>query len=114
MEKREGGKEKGKGKEESKEAIRMEIQRLQSLLPPPGVGNPGPAPNLGPYPASQSERRHGKGEVHGRTDTFLDEKVEVRSGRTVRVRDTNVNNPLAGEAKDFGSRGVLADASERD
>jgi hypothetical protein len=41
--------------------------------------NPGPALNLGPSPAPQSERRHGKSEVHGRTDTFSDEKLEVRS-----------------------------------
>jgi hypothetical protein len=85
-EKRKGGKgkgkekekERGKGKEESEESIRREIQRLESLLPPPGEATPGPAPNLGPSPASESERRHGRGEAHGRTDPFLDEKVEVR------------------------------------
>jgi hypothetical protein len=84
-EKGKGGKEKGKdkerekgrGKEESEESIRREIQRLKGLLPPPSGGDPGPAPNLGPSPPSQSERRHGTGEAHGRTDIFLDEKVEV-------------------------------------
>jgi hypothetical protein len=71
-------KENGIGKEESEESIRREIQRLEGLLPPPGGGNAGPAPNLGPFPASQAERKQGKGEVHGRTDTLLDEKLEVR------------------------------------
>jgi hypothetical protein len=50
--------------EESEESIRREIQQLKSLLPPPSGGNPGMAPNLGPSPASQPERRHGRGEKH--------------------------------------------------
>jgi hypothetical protein len=58
-----GGKEKEKRKERGKEkekegseeSIRREIQRLESLLPPPSGGNPGPAPNLGPSPAPHSE-----------------------------------------------------------
>jgi hypothetical protein len=70
--------EKGGGKEESEESIRREIQRLRGLLPPASAGDPGPVPNLGPSPAPQSERRHGRSEAHGRNDTFLDEKVEVR------------------------------------
>jgi hypothetical protein len=64
--------EKGRGKEDSEGSIRREIQRLKGLLPPSSGRDPGPAPNLEPSPASQSERRHGRGEVHGRTDTFLD------------------------------------------
>jgi hypothetical protein len=85
-EKGKGGKEKGKekekereiGKKESEESIRREIRRLECLLPPSCGRNPGPAPSLVTSPASQSERKHGKGEAHGRTDTFLDEKLEVR------------------------------------
>jgi hypothetical protein len=75
------GKEKGKEKEKEKSevSVRREIERLQCLLPPPSGGNLGPAPNLGPSPASQPERRHGKGGSDGHTATFLDEKVNVRS-----------------------------------
>jgi hypothetical protein len=127
-------KEKGIEKEGSEESIRKEIQRLQCLLPPPSGVNPGPAPNLGPSPASHSEREHSKGEVHVRTDTFSNEKLEVRSflmqafGPHVDpfldiqvprldapfVYDANGHNPVVGEAKDLGSRSVLTDAEGRD
>jgi hypothetical protein len=115
-EKGKGGKEKGKekgkereiGKEESEESVRREFQRLQCLLPPPSGVNPGPASNLGPSPASQSERMHGKGSLTGsrmassRSTTHIPHEQE----REMEVKESS------GSEEEYSDSGEVSSESE--
>jgi hypothetical protein len=73
-------KEKGKGKKGREGGERGVVKEGDSTTQRPvaasecGGSWSGTEPGIAP----QSERWYGRSEAHGRTDTFLDEKVEVR------------------------------------